>query len=625
MAITPRQPPSAKTTGEGYARTYLKRKSELLDQSLAWAQTELKDRRAGDVTYNTEIRALVESYDKQLDALRAERIGLDKAQIAASSKRSAISRKTATGEILDYRANLFKYKTEVAAAIASESTKISGQRVDLIGKNNLLYTLPLGASDQISNASKASSALFKAPGSTTAANIDVFLGDDATLPGVFNGLTEGQAQAAAIHLYNSTLSTITTATGAPVPEVDRKHVKDKIAERFGVSADDIDSSRLEFSRQANEESILKTAGSNMAALKKAQVDIDAELASTAASAGKTEVSKTDIAVDLLNLDEIMNAMLIKALSNDGAVSVEEELETEKLITKKIAELGIVESATGVTTVGNTGKTVPEFIQLVKGAVGVIDPSKSMLENYNLQQLDNSSMQSYKREGEIKTKQSELSPLRDLTDVSSDAVKGRAAEIYGPQRSRRGFGGIAPYYNAEEARRRRAIEQGVPLTEPSLGMSKRQDIQMQGMLGAAGRRMPALKPGAQKLYKSADEVLEYIFMSQRDPEAANKLSLTDEGQIIYDDVTSRIADGRLKGKDVYSSVADIMGNPDVTSLFDSTEAAQAERQKVMQKVMHDQYRSWEAKQPVPPKHVITLGESADTSAAKGVAAEPAPYE
>lgn len=616
MAIRPLPAPlpTAVNVGTGYAATYLKSKQEILKQRLQWAETELKQKYASEVAYEKDKEAAFKAVEDELTALRKEREEFSASLAAAAAKGGKGGS--------DWRTTLLQERTKLAQTIAEESTKVSAQRVDLVTKAEGQFIAPVAATDQVSRAIGGQVGKFNVQaGRTTEAAIDDFLLRDPSLEVAFNGLSEGQKQALAIHLFNETSAQVRSGKGGqPLTSVEEAKIKGDIETRFAVDAADIDQARLDARKADKTQEYLDVAGTTKKDMEKALKYIDEQLA--LAETGPTKDSQ------ILSETEIgLRALAIQAYKNDGKIDGSEALKAEQLVNAKITEIsGFAEG----TTEFNTAK------KLLGRKLNFMNPEGSFdLENYALTNIDDPTLQTYIREGELTQRKEGLIDQRitDLTglrpgDPGFDEQKGviganyalprqinaptandiqrRGAELYYPERTQRGFGKAAPFYAPETARARRAFEQGEDMNNPALGTSMQYSTppgpnsRFGPKKGAEGRRAPATSfNGA-----AADEIMGYT-ASAREAIAANGGKFVPEtidgaaGEI-YNDIRSRYEKGELKFDDLYNEVSGSTTNSaDMTATLGGAEAAKEAKRKVLYNVLGSAYEKFLTNEPAPP--------------------------
>jgi hypothetical protein len=585
MAIKPLTVPlpMAVSAGTGYAATYLKGKQEILKQRLQWAETELKQKYASDVAYEKDKQAAFASVEAELNALRKEREDFGTALRAAAAK-------GAKGGS-DWRTTLLQEYTSISATIASETTKVSAIKADLLKTVQDTFTPPPGALDQATKAAQTRGAVSSAQ--TIDAGIDAYIGSPE-LATAFGGLSQGQKQSLAIHAYREMEQQIgVVQQGLPMTTAQAAKIKGAIAAKFGIAVADQDTQALEEDKKAFQDDVMSKAGTSLTAAKAALKYIQDQLAleGQGATVGDKVTSEAEIA---------LRALAIDAYKNDGVISPEESAKAEELINNKVREITTAEIGT------------PEFEAAKKAMsakLGFLDPSKSAIENYALTNVDDAVLQTYIREGELMGRKAELGPYqvpKQINAPTADDIMRRGAELYYPERTQRGFGKTAPFYAPETARARRAFEQGEDMTNPALGTSMRYSTppgpasRFGPKEDAKGRRAPATSfSGA-----SAQEIMGYT-AAAREAIAANGGKFVPEaidgaaGEI-YNDIRSRYEKGELKFDDLYSEVSGSTTNSaDMTATLGGADAAKEVKRKVLYNVLGSAYEKFLTNAPTPP--------------------------
>jgi hypothetical protein len=606
MAITPRKtaPPYA-TAGTGYAGTYLKKKAELLQEKKKWAQEEILLKYKSDLGYRTELKQMYEDIEKEQSALRKER-----EQFTLKSKDIQIKARKAAGLSGDDRAKLIAERQKTAEALARVGVDISGQRVDMITKAEGLFSPAAGALDQVTKATAAEATKFAVPqGRDTETAIDDFILRNPNIPTAFTGVTDEQKQSLAIHLYQETASAVRAGHGGqPLSATDEKRIKDNIATRFTVPVNKIDTKALTLAKQVKTDEYIRKVGTDTAALKKTIQIIDAELAK---SNPKNLTADEKIADSLANsgVGDALNTILINSLRNDGNITADESRMADEIIAAAIArETEPKVDAKGVAIIPPNADDVARVLKAEYG-LGVL-PDKSALESYLYTNVDNPIIQTYQREGILEVRKGGLAgPLPAAVGVpTAEGVARRTAEIYNPLRSRRGtMEELGAAVSPENATRRRAMEQGIPLSAEELtgrGVgSLSAPIPMRG--GTVGRQAPAV-PQTTKRYGKADEMFEYMKAVQAAASQGKveKRSLVDISQQAYDKVMSGIKDGSIKPENIYEQVSSITtSNQDIISVYGSPDLARKAKEDILYNIVASQYEQFLVD---APKRPVTTG-------------------
>ena len=605
MAIRPLPAPlpMAVNVGTGYAATYLKGKQEILKQRLQWAETELKQNYASEVAYEKDKEAAFKAVEDELTALRKEREEFSSALATAAAKGGKGGS--------DWRTTLLQEYTKVSETIASETTKVSAIKADLLKTVQDTFTPPPGALDQATKAAQTRGAVSSPQ--TIDAGIDAYI-SSPELATAFGGLSQGQKQSLAIHAYREMEQQIgVVQQGIPMTTAQAAKIKGAIAAKFGIAVADQDSQALEEDKKAFQDDVMSKAGTSLGAAKDALKYIQDQLKENPTAAAESQlVSETEIG---------LRALAIQAYKNDGKIDGTEALKAEQLVNAKITQIsGAVEG----TPAFDTAK------KLLGRRLNFMNPQNSFdLTNYALSNIDDPTLQTYIREGELMQRKEGLIDQRitDLTglrpgDPGFDEQKGaiganyalprqinaptandiqrRGAELYYPERTQRGFGKAVPFYAPETARARRAFEQGEDLTNPALGKSMRYstppgpDSRFGPKEGAKGRRAPATSfSGA-----AAQEIMGYT-ASAREAIAANNgkfapdtFAADDPVGLIYSDIKSRYDKGELKFDDLYDEVSGSTTNStDMTATLGGVDKAKEAKRKVLYNVLGSSYETY----------------------------------
>lgn len=614
MAIKPTTiAPPRSLAGQGYAATYLKSKQAVLQERLQYAEQEILNRYKSEVGYRAELKAIYEDTEAELDALRKERQSMDKAAATVEARVRTARTGGGGGSGDDWRTTLFKERTKLAQTIAEESTKVSGQRVDLITKAEGLFVAPVGATDQISRAAATASDSFKVgEGRVLESSIDDFLQNDASLPAAFNGLTEGQKQAASIHLYRTVAGEVVKGKGGqPLTATEEAHIKDGISKRFGIDKADIDDKRLAFAKEAATDDYLKTAGSSLKAMQEQIRYIDEQLKAEGEAdklAAKEALKGADERDFLRKVSptDVLETLYIEAVSNDGKLTAEEAANLDTVVFANVDKFMLEKGdREGKVKLDGVSYTRDQLINKVRDTYAV-DPNRNLLQNLELQYLDDPRMQGYKREGELQMKKASVGSTLEKRYGSVDApapvavpryedVQARGAQLYYPERTRRGFGEQAPYMASETARNRRGLEQGVPAGELPNG---RQGEPFGAVSGATGIRAPVSnlstpnpKPGVgQPPYRAANAVFD-VTMSVQDNIGENKRfiprELDKDTATYYDSFSSALSNGSLKPQKLYDEVSRVTSS----GLYDDPAAAQKARDDLMFNLVGSSYQKF----------------------------------
>ena len=575
--------PGSTSTGERYSTRYLKKKEEILKQRLQWAETELKQKYQSDLAYQKDREAAFKGVEEELSALRKER---EAWQVNSS--------KAAKKGGIDWRTSLLQERTKLAETIAQETTKISGQRVDLVTKAEGLYVAPVSATDQVSRAIGGQVGKFNVQaGRTTDAAIDDFLLRDPSLEVAFNGLSEGQKQALAIHLFNETSAQVRSGKGGqPLTAAEEARIKGDIETRFAVNAADIDQARLDARKADKTEEYVNMAGSSIGEMKKALKYIDDELK----NAGTLTVPEQIASETELGL----RALAIDAYKNDGKIDAAEALRAESLINEKVKQISGKEFGT------------PEFETAKKAmarSLGFIDPAKMDLENYALTNVDDPVLQTYVREGELMKRKEALGPYtppQQIMAPTADDIMRRGAELYFPERSQKGFEKYGGYYSGETAKARRAFEQGVPMSEPALGTSREYatppgpEGRFSPQEGTVGRRAPVMDPTA---YRASDEIMDYTKRAREDIAKNNGTfapeTIEGPGSEIYNDIKGRYEKGEIKFDNLYDEISNsTTGSADMTTMLGGADAAKDVKGRILYNVLGEAYSKYLTNRPAP---------------------------
>jgi hypothetical protein len=626
MAIRPLTVPlpMAVSAGTGYAATYLKGKQEILKERLKWADAELKQKYASEVAYEKDKEAAFAGVEAELNALRKER-----EEFAASL--AAAAAKGGRGGT-DWRTTLLQERTKISETIAQETTKVSGIKAELLKTVQDTYTPPPGALDQATKAAQTRGAVSSPQ--TIDAGIDAYIGSPE-LATAFGGLSQGQKQALAIHAYREMEQQIgVVQQGVPMTTAQAAKIKQAIADKFGIRVEDQDSQVLEEDKKAFQDDVMSKAGTSLAAAQKALKYIEDQLAIEGTGPGTDSqmVSETEIG---------LRTLAIQAYKNDGRIDGGEALKAEQLVNSKITQIsGAVEGT-------------PEFEtakRLLNRKLNFMNPEGSFdLTNYALTNIDDPTLQTYIREGELTQRKEALINQRitDLTGLkpgdagfdeqkaaigagyalprqiaapTADDVKRRGAELYYPDRSQRGFGKTAPFYSSETAKARRAFEQGQDMNDPALGTSRRYDAppgpdsRFGPKEGAKGRRAPVTS-----FYGAAADELMGHTRAAREAIAANGGKFVPEtidgpaGEI-YNDISERYKRGELKFDDLYDEVSGSTTNSaDMTATLGGADAAKETKRKVLYNVLgsaYEQFLNNAPKQEIKPKMPDDYGDYAN---------------
>lgn len=585
MPVTPIANPTPTTVsaGAGYSATYLQSKQQVLAEKIKWAQQELQQKYQSDVAYQKELEATYRGIEEELAALRKEREALELA-VAKGSKSS-----TAGKSEQDWRTSLLQESTKVAQSIAEETTKISGQRVEILKIIDNNYTVPVGALDQATKAAQTKGKISSPQ--TIDAGIDTLI-NSPELATAFTGLTDGQKQALAIHVYSEVQQQIAAVQqGVPMTAEQSERIKKGIEDRYGVPVAEQDAAVLEMSKQASQDEAMKKAGTSLAALKEEYDYIQSQLKPSeeqkkAAAAQKSAAeisSETEMA---------LRTLAINAYGNDGVVSPEEAAKAQELIDLKVSEISGKQPGT------------PEFEAAKKTlgrTLGFLDPNKLDLENYVLSHNDDTILQTYVREGELKARKEKMGDLsipKQVAPPTADDVEQRTAELYYPERTQRGFGAVAPFGARENARTRREFEQGQGA--PQIG-GQAVGGKYPAQPGTVGRGAPAKPQGGQQDQLITQDIMAYT-KAAREAIQANSGKFTPEtldgpGSEIYNNISQRYTSGQLKFDDLYAEVSSsTTGNPDMTATLGGADAAKETRDKIMYNVIGSAYEQFLNNQP-----------------------------
>jgi len=580
MAIRPLPAPlpMAVNVGTGYAATYLKGKQEILKQRLQWAETELKQKYTSDVAYIEDRKAAFKSVEDELTALRKEREEFSAALATAAAKGGKGGS--------DWRTTLLQEYTKVSETIASETTKVSAIKADLLKTVQDTFTPPPGALDQATKAAQTKGAVSSAQ--TIDAGIDAYI-SSPELATAFGGLSQGQKQSLAIHAYREMEQQIgVVQQGIPMTTAQASKIKAAIAAKFGIAVADQDSQALEEDKKAFQDDVMSKAGTSLGAAKAAlkYIQDQLDIAGTGPSADSQLVSETEIG---------LRALAIQAYKNDGKIDGTEALKAEQLVNAKITQIsGFAEG----TTEFDTAK------KLLGRKLNFINPQNSFdLTNYALTNIDDPTLQTYIREGELTQRKEALGPYQmpyQVAAPTADDIQRRAAELYYPERTQRGFGKAAPFYAPETARARRAFEQGEDMTNPALGTSMQYrtppgpDSRFGPKEGAKGRRAPATSFSG----GAAQEIMGYT-AAAREAIAANNgkfapdtFAADDPVGLIYSDIKSRYDKGELKFDDLYNEVSGSTTNStDMTATLGGADKAKEAKRKVLYNVLGSSYETY----------------------------------
>jgi len=594
MAIAPRTPvPPFSTAGTGYAATYLKKKAELLEEKKKWAELELKEKYKSEVAYRTELKQMYEDIEKEQNALRKER-----EQFTLKSRDLEIKARKAGGVSGDERTKLIAQRQEAASALAKVGAEISGQRVDLVTKAEGLFDLPSSVQDQMSRA-LADSTLYsdvqiaQAGGADAEAEISNFIQRTAGLDTAFSGLTQEQKYSAGLDLFQKTAQTVIQAKGgAALTGQEEQTIKDEISAKYGIPAGDIDGASIAARKRAKTDEYVRKAGTDTQALKDTIAKIDAMLAPSGPLTGEAAIADS---LANAGLGETLDKVLISSLKNDGVITADEAAFADDVINKAIA----------AEIARSPYLTEPEVRAVVNKEYGTnLRTDRNALENYYFQNVNEPVIQTYAREGSLETRKGTLAgPLPTRIDPSMmgpEAIARRTGELYYPVRSRRGFGETMPYYSQENATRRRAIEQGIPLEDEALATAGALGKPFAARGGTVGRQAPV---PPQKRYSKADEMYEYmkaVRVAAKEGRV-DKRVLNDIGQEAYDRIMSGIKDGSIKPEQIYDQVSSVTtANPDIVAAYGSPDLARKSKEDILYNIVGTQYEQYLADKPRKPE-------------------------
>lgn len=623
MAVSAKQLPTplpySGTVGQTYSYTYLQGKAKILEQRLAWAKTELEQKYKSAEAYRKSREDMFDAVDKELQLLRKERATYDLKAEDLSVKRIRAARSGGAPTDDETLTKLLQQRREAAAAITDASVDISAQRVQLIDKAEKLFQLPTSTSDVFSKSvGDAQVAAQIEGGAASEAIIQDFVRNNTSVDAGFNGLTDEQKIAAAIDLSGKLIQAVETGkSGIPVTQQELDTINNEIASKYGMDPTDIDGTVLEARKKAKRDEYLRKAGATTAELKKTIAELDEEIAriqkERIATPEQIAEAKFDAAVKPVG-DYLTNAV-IEAVKNDGALDATEAAAIEQVMLERI---GSVAASMNMTPENALAKYKKEY---------GLDAKPTIAESYAFSQIDMPVFQTYLREGQLNARQKELGlkPLEEPTPVvTQEDIMRRGAELYQPQRSRRGFGEIAPYYSQESATRRRAIEQGVPLT-PSMGPAGRLEAPMQPVRGTVGRQAPVSTTPPRR-FTGADELFAYTQMAQRDIVAGggafNKRTLGDTESTIAADIAKRLKEGSLKGQDLQAEVTRLTIG---SGLYDDAGKARKAKEDILYNVIGEDYFTFINSLPKAPQGspAEPVAEAAPVVAAPAEVAPPVP--
>lgn len=597
MAVSAKQLPTplpfSGTVGQTYSSTYLKGKAQILQQRLEWAKTELEQKYKSAEGYRKAREDMFDAVDKELQLLRKERATYDlKAQDLAVKRSKAL--RTGSGPTDDEAlAKLLQQRREAAAAITDASVDISSQRVQLIDKAEKLFQLPTSVSDVFSKSvGDAQVAAQINTGADAETVVQDFVRNNTSVDAGFNGLSEEQKIAAALDLSGKLVQALETGkSGVPVTAQELDTINNEIASKYGLDPADIDATVLDVRKKAKQKEYLDKAGATTAELKKTIATLDTEIARLQGGRVLTDEQKKELAFDAAvePVNKYLTKAVIEAVQNDGAVDATEAAAIEQVMLERIG-----------TTAASLGLTPEAAIAKYKTEYG-LDTKPTIAESYAFSQIDMPVFQTYLREGQLNKRQKELGlkPLEEPTPiVTPEDVMRRGGELYAPQRSRTGFGTIAPYYSGEAATRRRAIEQGVPLT-PSMGPAGRLEAPIQPVAGAIGRQAP-VSTTPPRQFTGADEIFAYTQMANKDIVAAGGTftprTLGETESTIAFDIAKRLSEGGLKGQDLQDEVTRLTVG---SGLYENPEKARKAKEDILYNVIGEDYFKFTQSLPKPP--------------------------
>lgn len=592
MAVSAKQLPTplpfSGSVGQTYSATYLKGKSELLSARLKWAETELKEKYKSDEAYRKARMEMFESVDKELQALRKERAAYDaKLQDLSIKRTKALRTGQPTGD--EERTKLLQQRREAAEALTRASVDISAQRVELIDKAEKLFQLPTSVSDVFSRSvGDAQVAAQIGTGADAETVVQDFVRNDTAVDAGFNGLTDDQKIAAALDLQGKLVQAVETGkSGIAITQQEFDTINTEIANKYGLSPSDIDGAVLQARKKAKQKEYLDKAGATTAQLQETIRKIDDELKERPL----TDAEKKELAFDsaIRDTNTYLTHAVIEAVQNDGMVDATEAAAIEQVMLERI----------GRDTAG-LGITPEEAVAKYKADYG-LDTKGTIAESYAFSQIDVPIFQTYLREGQLNKRQKELGlkPLEEPTPVfTQEEIMRRGAELYQPQRSRRGFGEVAPFYSGERAAARRAMEQGVPLS-PTMGPAGRMEAPFQPVAGTVGRQAPVSRTPPRP-FTGADELFAYTQMAQKDIMAAGgsftPRTLGETEATIATDVAKRLKEGSLKGQDLQDEVTRLTVG---SGLYDDNEAAKKAKEDVLYNVLGEDFSTFLSSRPAPP--------------------------
>jgi len=597
MAVSTKQLPTplpfSGTVGQTYSATYLKGKADILAKRLEWAKTELEQKYKSADAYRKSREDLFDATDKELQSLRKERASYDlKAQDLAVKRIKAS--KSGSGPTDDETlAKLLQQRREAAAAITGASVDISAQRVELIDKAEKLFQLPTSVSDVFSKSvGDAQVAAQINTGAVTEAVIQDFVRNNTSVDAGFNGLSNEQKIAAALDLQGKLVQAVETGkSGGPVTQQEFDTINLEIASKYGLSQGDIDATVLDALKKAKTKEYLDKAGATTADLKKTISKLDDEIKIITDRRILTKDEAAEAAFDkaLQPVNTYLTHAVIEAIQNDGGVDATEAAAIEQVMLERIG-----------TSAASVGLSPDRAIAKYKKEYG-LDTKPTIAESYAFSQIDMPVFQTYLREGKLNARQKELGlkPLEDPTPVPTrEDIMGRGAELYNPQRSRRGFGEVAPYYSGESATRRRALEQGVPLT-PSMGPAGRLEAPFQPVKDSVGRQAPVstIPP---RQFTGADELFSYTQMAQKDISVGGGTftprTLGETEATIATDIAKRLKEGAIKGQDLQEEVTRLTIG---SGLYDDSEAGKKAKEDILYNVIGEDYFNFTRSLPAPP--------------------------
>lgn len=597
MAVSTKQLPTplpfSGTVGQTYSATYLKGKADILAKRLEWAKTELEQKYKSADAYRKSREDLFDATDKELQSLRKERASYDlKAQDLAVKRIKAS--KSGSGPTDDETlAKLLQQRREAAAAITGASVDISAQRVELIDKAEKLFQLPTSVSDVFSKSvGDAQVAAQINTGAVTEAVIQDFVRNNTSVDAGFNGLSNEQKIAAALDLQGKLVQAVETGkSGGPVTQQEFDTINLEIASKYGLSQGDIDATVLDALKKAKTKEYLDKAGATTADLKKTISKLDDEIKIITDRRILTKDEAAEAAFDkaLQPVNTYLTHAVIEAIQNDGGVDATEAAAIEQVMLERIG-----------TSAASVGLSPDRAIAKYKKEYG-LDTKPTIAESYAFSQIDMPVFQTYLREGKLNARQKELGlkPLEDPTPVPTrEDIMGRGAELYNPQRSRRGFGEVAPYYSGENATRRRALEQGVPLT-PSMGPAGRLEAPFQPVKGSVGRQAP-VSTTPPRQFTGADELFSYTQMAQKDISvgggAFTPRTLGETEATIATDIAKRLKEGAIKGQDLQEEVTRLTIG---SGLYDDSEVGKKAKEDILYNVIGEDYFNFTNTRPKPP--------------------------